>query len=83
MRLGLARDESVTRAIHRDESDLVGAMKHVLFSDDLRAAILALRGQHAVQFMDLLQEVRTTGSFLCDGTKRFCSSLTSLARFNI
>jgi hypothetical protein len=83
MRLGLARDELITEAIHCDEADLMNAMKQVLFSDDLRAAILALRGERAIHFMDLLQEVRLTGLTVCHGTKRLYSFLIALAHFGM
>jgi DNA-binding MurR/RpiR family transcriptional regulator len=83
MTFGLARDESITEAINRDEVDLMNAMKHVLFSDDLRAAILALRGERAIYFMDLLQEVRLTGLFGCYGTNHICSFWIALGHLGM
>jgi hypothetical protein len=71
MRFGLARNESITEAINRDEVDLMHAMKHVLFSDDLRAAILVLREERAIYFMDLLQEVGLTGLFGYYGSQSY------------
>jgi hypothetical protein len=83
MRFGLARDISITEAINRDEVDLMNAVKHVLFSDDLRAAILALRGESAIHFMDLLQEVGLNGLLGCNCINRVGSSWIALVHFDM
>jgi hypothetical protein len=77
MSLGLARDDSITAAIRADEMELACHMRYAVTSAELRAAILALREEDAVEFMDSLQEVFRENPFARVGIDSVLSCLIS------